>query len=388
MSEPYINEIQLKAELEKCLQCKTKPCTQACPVKCSPCDFIALAKKGNFAEAASEIIRQNPLGEVCGLVCPDKFCIKACTRAKIDVAIKIPAIQAAIMRKSHEVSFENLPYNGKKIAVIGLGPAGIGAVAEALKHGFAVEAFEKEETIGGALNLIPQDRLPREVLLKEWQRISKNSRLTVRFAHKIEDYVMLSEQGFAAVIVALGEQKSRRLGIEGEQLAIDYTEYLKNPQKYVVSGHIMIIGGGAAAVDCALTAVRQGAKHTEMLVRRGLSNMRITTAERESLLKNGVDITTMTRPLKIEKSEASLVVHTCKTKFDENGKLVDEENTQIKREDIELVVTALGSERAEEPSDEQNIIYVGDFINGGSTAVQAIASGKNAVVEIAERLKI
>ena len=388
MSEPYINEIQLKAELEKCLQCKTKPCTQACPVKCSPCDFIALAKKGNFAEAASEIIRQNPLGEVCGLVCPDKFCIKACTRAKIDVAIKIPAIQAAIMRKSHEVSFENLPYNGKKIAVIGLGPAGIGAVAEALKHGFAVEAFEKEETIGGALNLIPQDRLPREVLLKEWQRISKNSRLTVRFAHKIEDYVMLSEQGFAAVIVALGEQKSRRLGIEGEQLAIDYTEYLKNPQKYVVSGHIMIIGGGAAAVDCALTAVTQGAKHTEMLVRRGLSNMRITAAERQNLLENEVDITTMTRPLKVEKSGDSLTVYTCKTKFNDDGKLVDEENTQIKRENIELVVTALGSERAEEPSDEQNIIYVGDFINGGSTAVQAIASGKNAVVEIAERLKI
>ena len=388
MSEPYINETQFKAELEKCLQCKAKPCTQACPVKCSPCDFIALAKKGNFSEAASEILRQNPLGEVCGLVCPDKFCVKACTRAKIDAAIKIPAIQAFIMRKSRKISFESLPYNGKKIAVIGLGPAGIGAVAESLKRGFAVEAFEKEETIGGALNLIPQNRLPREVLLEEWQRISKNTRLTVHLAYKIEDYKMLSEQGFAAVIVALGEQKSRRLGIEGEQLAIDYTEYLKNPQKYAVSGHIMIVGGGAVAVDCALTAVKQGAKHTEMLVRRGLNNMRITEAERQSLLDNGVDITTMTRPLKVEQSGDLLTVYTCKTKFDDTGKLVDEENTQIKCDNIELVVTALGSERAEEPIDEQNIIYVGDFINGGSTAVQAIASGKNAVVEIAERLKI
>lgn len=388
MSEPYINETQFKAEVEKCLQCKAKPCMQACPVRCSPCDFIALAKKGNFTEAANEILRQNPLGEVCGLVCPDKFCVKACTRAKIDAAIKIPAIQAFIMRKSREVSPESMPYNGKKIAVIGLGPAGIGAVAEALKRGFAVEAFEKEETIGGALNLIPRNRLPREVLIEEWKRISKNSQLTAHFAHKIEDYRMLSEQGFAAVIVALGEQKSRRLGIKGEQLAIDYTEYLKNPQKYAVSGHVIIIGGGAAAVDCALTAVRQGAKHTEMLVRRGLSNMRITTAERESLLKSEVDITTMTRPLEVEKSGNLLAVYTCKTKFDDTGKLVDEENTQTKRENIELVVTALGSERAEEPTDEKNVIYVGDFINGGSTAVQAIASGKNAVVEIAERLKI
>ncbi len=386
MSEPYINETQFKAELEKCLQCKAKPCMQACPVKCSPCDFIALAKKGNFAEATNEILCQNPLGEVCGLICPDKFCMKACVRGKIDAPIEIPAVQAFIMRKAGEIAFQDTPQNGRKIAVVGLGPAGIGAVSEALKKGFAVEAYEKESSVGGALNLIPEERLPREVLLKEWQRISNNPLLSVHFSTQITDYNELLKQGFEAVIVALGEQKSRSLGIDGEELAIDYTEYLKNPQKYVVSGHIIIVGGGAAAVDCALTAVRQGAKYTEMLVRRGLSNMRITTAERESLLKYGVDITTMTRPLKIEKSETSFIVHTCKTKFDENGKLVDEENTQIKRENIELVVTALGSERAEEPTYEPKIIYAGDFINGGSTAVQAIASGKEAVTEIAERL--
>lgn len=383
-----MNEIQFNAELAKCLQCKTKPCMQACPVKCSPCDFIALAKNGNFTEAANTILRQNPLGEVCGLICPDKFCVKACIRAKIDAPIKIPAVQAFIMRRAPETEEMNELHNGKKIAVIGLGPAGIGAAAEALKRGFAVEVFEKAETIGGALNLIPKERLPREVLFKEWQRISKNYLLKAHFATEINDYITLLKQNFAAVIVAVGEQKNRRLGIKGEHLAVDYTEYLKNPQKYVVSGHIMIIGGGAAAVDCALTAVKQGAKHTEMLVRRGLSNMRITAAERENLLKNNVDITTMTRPLEIEKSGSLSAVYTCKTKFDENGRLTDEENTRIKRESIDLVVTALGSERAEEPLENAKIIYAGDFINGGTTAVQAVASGKNAVAEICERLKI
>lgn len=384
MLELYLKQPQLKAELEKCLQCGSKPCRQACPVSCSPCDFIRYAKEGDFNKAAEEILRQNPLGEVCGLICPDRFCMKACIRGNIDASIKIPAVQASIMQKARNVMPKAAPHNGKKIAVVGLGPAGIGAVAEALKHGFAVEAFETESTIGGALNLIPQERLPKEVLLWEWQRISANPLLRVKFSARIEDYQAFLKQGFTAVIVAIGEQKSRCLGIEGEEFALDYTEYLRNPQKYACSGHVMIIGGGAAAVDCALTAVRQGAKHTEMLVRRGISNMRITTAERDSLLQANVDITTMTRPLKIEKSAEALTIDTIKTEFDEQGKLIDIADTVIRRKNIDLIVTALGSGRAEEPLENANIIYAGDFITGGSTAVQAVASGKKAIEMLVE----
>ena len=385
MSELYLKQPQLKAELEKCLQCKTKPCKAACPVSCSPCDFIKYAKEGNFDKAAEEILRQNPLGETCGLICPDKFCMKACTRANLDASIKIPAVQAAIMQKANEVFVDGNPDNGKKIAVVGLGPAGIGAVAEALKQGFSVDAFEKESSVGGALNLIPNERLPKEVLLKEWQRISNNPRLQVNFSIEVSNYKSLLNKDYDAIVIALGEQKSRKLGIEGEQFALDYTEYLQNPQKYVISGHVMIVGGGAAAVDCALTAARQGARHTEMLVRRGISNMRITAAERDSLLQAAVDITAMTKPLKIEKSGDKLIVDTIKTEFDEQGKLVEVAGTQIKRNNIDLVITALGSDRAEEPVENPKIIYAGDFITGGSTAVQAVASGKKAIDMIVER---
>lgn len=382
MSDLYLRQAQLKAELEKCLQCKTKPCMHACPVECSPCDFIAYAKTGDFNKAAEEILRQNPLGEVCGLICPDKFCMKACLRANIDNPIKIPDVQATIMQKARDVKVSGAEPNGKKIAVIGLGPAGIGAIYEALKNGFAVDAFEKNKSIGGALNLIPQERLPRDVLLYEWQRMAVNPLLKVQFATDVTAYQALTKQGYEAVIVAVGEQKSRNLNIEGEGYAIDYTEYLKNPQKYVVSGHVMIVGGGAAAVDCALTAARQGAMHTEILVRRGIVNMRITSAERDALLAAGIDITAMTKPLKIEKSDDRLIVETIKTEFDKQGKLVEVKDTQIRRRNIDLVITALGSDRAEEPVENPKIIYAGDFINGGSTAVQAIASGKKAVLSV------
>lgn len=382
MSDLYLKQPQLRAELEKCLQCKTKPCMHACPVECSPRDFIAYAKTGDFNKAAEEILRQNPLGEVCGLICPDKFCMKACLRANIDNPIKIPAVQAAIMRMAREMKIICAEPNGKKIAVIGLGPAGMGAVFEALKNGFAVDAFEKNQDIGGALNLIPQERLPHDVLLYEWQRIAENPLLNVQFTSDVIDYQTLTEQGYDAIIVAVGEQKSRNLNIEGEEYAVDYTEYLKNPQKYISTGHVMIIGGGAAAVDCALTAVKLKARHTEMLVRRSLSDMRITTAERESLLKNRVDITTMTRPTKIVKSDKALVMHTIKTEFNEQGKLIDVIGTETARPRVDLIVKALGTDRANEPVEHPQVIYAGDFINGSSTAVEAIASGKRAIASI------
>lgn len=382
MQELYLNFPQLKSELERCLQCKIKPCMHACPVKCSPCDFIRYAKEGDFVKAAEEILRQNPLGEVCGLICPDKFCMRACLRKNIDTSIKIPAVQAAIMQKARDVTIEHSKYNGKKIAVVGLGPAGIGAVTEALKNGFAVDAFEKEESIGGALNLIPVQRLPREILTLEWQRLKQNELLKANFGVEISDYGVLCEQNYAAVIVSVGQQQSRSMDIPGEEFSVDYTEYLQNPQKYVFGGHVIIVGGGAAAADCAYTASRQGAEKTEMLVRRALNNMRITPSEKEKLLNIGVSITDMTHPIKIEKTDNSLVVHTIKTEFDANGKLNDVKGTETQLTGVDLVVKALGAVSGQKLFENDKVIYAGDFINGGSTAVEAIASGKEAVRKV------
>ena len=386
MAKPYLNKAQLAAELEKCLQCKTKPCEKACPVGCSPHDFIAAAKCGDMPRAAELIAAKNPLGETCGLICPDKFCMRACLRQHIDASIRIPAVQAEIMRRARE---ENLPApvvaptaSGMKVAIVGSGPAAAGAAAELLKSGFAVTVFEKENNVGGALNLIPEERLPREITAYEWQRLAACGALEIRLNTQVKDYSLLLQQGFTAVIVATGEQKSRTLGIEGEALAIDYTEYLKNPQAYAASGNVAIIGGGAAAVDCAVTAAKQGAKHVEMFVRRALSNMRITPQERASLLENRIDITTMTRPTKIEKNRENLTLYTCKTQFNDEGKLEDIPQSEIVRKGFVYIVLALGSTRGEDICESENIYYAGDFINGGSTAVEAVASGKKTAREI------
>lgn len=389
MSDLYLRKAQFAAELEKCLQCPTKPCEKACPVGCSPHDFIAAAKSGDIGAAAALIAEHNPLGETCGLICPDKFCRRACLRQHVDAAIKIPAVQAEIMRQAREKDLlktaEATAANGKKAAIIGSGPAGLGAAAELLKHGFAVTVFEQNNRVGGALNLIPEQRLPREITAYEWQRLANDSRLEIKLNTEVTDYEDLLRQGYVAVVVAAGEQKCRTLGVTGENAAIAYTEYLKNPAKYATGGNVAVIGGGAAAVDCAITAVKQGAVHTEMFVRRSLSDMRITAHERDLLLANRVDISTMTRITRIESEAAGVTVYTCKTRFNAVGKLEDVPQSEIARGGFAYIISALGSTRAAEPTEGENIFYVGDFINGGSTAVEAVASGKKAALEIANR---
>ena len=391
MKNNYLTSPQLQAELEKCLQCPAKPCMKACPAQVSPADFIALAKKGEWAKAAEEIARQNPLGEVCGLICPDKFCMHACTRQHIDAPIRIPEVQAAIMQKERLLQTvgtpQTAPTNGKKVAVIGLGPAGISAIITLLKQGFTVTAFEKSATVGGALNYIPQVRLPREVIAYEWQKWQNHPLLEVHFNQPVSDYAALLTQGFDGVIVASGEQKTRTLGIAGEDLAVQWTDYLREPQRYANARNVAIVGGGAVAVDCAITAKMQGAQNVEMFVRRRLSDMRITPQERRQLLEHQIDITTMTRLTKIENNADYLAAWTVKTRFNDAGKLEDQPQTEILRQGFDLIVLALGSVRAEELTPTERIIYAGDVLNGGSTAVEAVASGRKAVQELLISIK-
>ncbi len=378
MKELHLNEAQLKAELEKCLQCPTKPCQKACPVGCSPCDFIALAKNGEWKKSAQLIEQINPLAQTCGLICPQKFCMKACLRAKLDSAIKIPAVQASIMKKGRVAEVPNVAHNGKKVAVVGLGPAGIGAVSKLLKQGYEVSAYEADDKVGGALNLIPQNRLPKEVLAKDWEHLRINPRLTVHYKQKINDYEALLAQGFAKVYVAVGEQNVRRLGVNGDELAITYVEYLQNPQEYASSGAVAIVGGGEVALDCALTAKNLGALRVEMFVRRRLSDMRMDLPDYAKLIENAIDVTTMTRVAKISRTDDNkLTAYTVKTRFNAEQKLEDEVGTLVARDGFDLVILALGSDCLEPVLNNPRVVKIGN----GSSAVEAIGAGIKSVAK-------
>ena len=130
----FMTKKQLETELLRCEYCEEKPCKEACPAHCSPYDFIMAAREGNSSDikrAAAEIMRANPLGGVCGLVCPDTLCMAACSRKKFDGSINIPKVQATIIEMAKQLGgipkFDKPTLNGKQIAVIGGGPAGLGA---------------------------------------------------------------------------------------------------------------------------------------------------------------------------------------------------------------------------------------------------------------------
>src|ERR1019366_9912737 len=129
----FLTDAQFRAELDRCIYCEEKPCQEACPAHCSPADFIMAARvgaKSDFRRSAAMILGSNPLGGVCGVVCPEYFCMKACSRRTFDRPIQIPAVQAVIIEKAKSFGlapFTHAPLDDKKIAIIGAGPAGLGA---------------------------------------------------------------------------------------------------------------------------------------------------------------------------------------------------------------------------------------------------------------------
>ena len=380
-SKIYLNKAQLKAEVDRCLNCKTQPCMQACPTHCNPREFIEYTKNGEGAKAAASIIRDNILGQTCGLVCPDKFCMKACLRAKLDFAINIPKVQATILEnyRQNEREYQDVKENGLKIAVIGAGPAGLAAAAKLAEGGCRVDIFESQNCIGGALNLIPSTRLPKDVVQKDWAYVFNRKLVTLNLNTEIKDVKSLSGK-YDWVVVAKGEPNVSALGIEGEEYALSYMEYLRHPEKYVTDGKVAVVGGGNVAVDCAFTAKMQGAREVEMFVRRRTSNMRISRAEYMELVDNNIDVTSMTSPEKIEKSGDLLDLYVHKNEF-VNDKLTPMPDTTFKLGRFSLIIKAIGS-RADSFNEEENIMYIGDCKHGASTVVEAVASGKQAAEQI------
>ena len=381
----YLNKAQLRAELDRCLNCKTQPCMHACPVNCSPQEFINHAKEGDFDGAVKTILRNNPLGQTCGLICPDKFCMKACIRNRIDFAVNIPKVQATILEnyRPEKESFAHITPNGVKVAVIGAGPAGLAASSVLAKAGCRVVLFECRNQIGGALNLIPDERLPHEVIEKDWSYIFNPELVELKLNHKVADVLALKSD-FDWIIVASGEPNLVNLGIEGEEYAVSYMEYLSNPQQYATTGKVAIIGGGNVAADCAFTAKANGAAEVEMFVRRRIADMRISKAEHLELLEREIDISPMTSPDKIEPDSDKFTLYVHKNRF-VDGKLTPIENSSLKLNGFSLVIKAIGS-RADSKIEDEHIIYAGDCKTGGSTIVEAISSGMAAAELILEHI--
>ncbi len=397
---------QLRAEIEKCEYCETKPCREACPAHCSPADFIMAARVGEPADlqrAAAEILTHNPLGGICGAVCPEYHCMAACVRRTFDRPVQIPDVQQTIVQRATQLGLvpkveEPAKSSGKKVAVIGAGPAGLAAAFTLSRLGHQVELFERTDKAGGACNLIPEHRLPRDVLDADLKFLLASKRITLHTRKVVNDPAELA--AFDALILACGVTEPIHLGVPGEEAAIYGWDYLAHPENFPLAGPVAVVGGGAVACDCAVTAMKRGAERVEMFALEKLSEMPLAERERHDLVAFGVGVNGRTKVTHIHTDARGVtgldLLHVTYPKGDRPYQpdakaepfdvraVADLPGTAQRRDDIRHVIIAIGHR----PSLKANgkTVVAGDCVLGPSTVVQASASGKNAALEVHAKL--
>ncbi|MCU0293401.1 MAG: FAD-dependent oxidoreductase [Thermoanaerobaculaceae bacterium] len=396
-NERYLlTDAQLRAELERCESCAEKPCQVACPADCSPADFIMAARVGepaDYRRAAAMILSKNPLGGICGWVCPDTHCQRACSRRTFDRAIEIPAIQATLIDKARRSEwvpdYQQAPLSGRRVAVVGAGPAGYGAAAVLAQHGHAVELFETAGRAGGMAALIPELRLDHEVLAADLAFVETLGAVSVRRGEHVGTPEALLRQGFDAVVVTTGLGEPLRLKIPGEEATIPGLEFLAAPEEHPAAGRrVAVIGGGAVAADCAETARARGAAHVEMLALESLAEMPLTTRELRGVMAAGVHVSGRTRVTAILVCDRVVIgLDTCKVRLPDGvpfhpRHVRDLPGTEQTRPEFDLVVVAIGARPTDRPAPAPGVFLAGDLENGPTTVVEAVAAGKNAALHV------
>ncbi|MCX5795902.1 MAG: FAD-dependent oxidoreductase [Elusimicrobia bacterium] len=391
----FLTDAQLQNEMEKCEYCAEKPCQAGCPADCSPADFIMAAMKGeasDYKRSAALIMGHNPLGGVCGAVCPDKHCMAKCSHKEFDAPLDIPAMQATIVQKAKDLGvmprFELAKPNGKKVSVVGAGPAGLGAAALLAQKGYAVDVFDADRRVGGMCNLIPDFRLDKRVLDTDIDFLRSLGHITFKLGKKVPTPATLAAK-YHAVVVASGLDNPIRLGIPGEEASLNWFACLKDPAKHPLKGRrVAVIGGGAVAADCAETAAEQGAASVELFCLEKLGEMPLTAKEMKGLLDTGAQITGRISVTAIlAKAGKAVGLETVKVALPKGRKFHPREvkalaGSQARRQDIDCVIIAIGSRPTVKAEERKGVFFAGDMQNGPTTVVEAVAAGKNAALEL------
>ena len=297
------------------------PCQQTCPAGVDVQGYIALIAMGKPREAVRLIKQTNPLPLVCGRVCV-RECEVTCRRNRVDERVGIDYLK----RYATDIDIEDPwtpevpPANGKKVAVVGGGPAGLTCAYYLVLKGYAVSLFEKSPHLGGMLRYgIPEYRLPKDLLDKEISWITDLG-VTVKTNSALgKDLTIenLKEQGFDAIYLAFGAQKAKGMRLPGEDEikgvlgGIDFLWQLQCEAKPEISGNVVVVGGGNTALDAARTARRLGAAKVTLLYRRTRNEMPAHPMEIDAALEEGVELILLSAPTELVAENGRLKALTC-----------------------------------------------------------------------------
>ncbi len=432
-------EEQALAEASRCIQCKVPTCIPGCPVEIDIKGFIQLISEKKYIEAATHIKEKSFLPAVCGRVCPQEDqCEKVCILNKKEKPVAIGRLERFVADYEYSHSEPELPQlpppTGKKVAVVGSGPAGLTTAGELIKMGHKVTILEALHEPGGVLVYgIPEFRLPKAIVKRE---VDYLKRLGVEFRlnyvigkiHTVDE--LLEKEGYDSVFLGNGAGLPKFMGIPGENLngvysanefltrvnlmkAYKFPEYDTPIKK---GSRMAVVGGGNVAMDAVRTALRLGADEAYIIYRRSREEMPAREEEIENALEEGVKLLHLTNPIRVIPDDRGWVkaVECIRMELgepDESGRRSPRPipGSEFKF-DVDILIIAIGTgaqplvagsatgiqvnkwgyiiaDEGTGKTTKEGVFAGGDIVTGAATVILAMGAGKKGARGIDEYLR-
>lgn len=398
-----LSEAQSLIESSRCYFCHDAPCITACPTGINIPQFIRKISTGAVMSAAKDILSENILGGTCARVCPvETLCQEACVRNKAeDRPVEIGLLQRyatdAYFDK-HKTFGERAAASGKKVAIVGAGPAGLACAHRLSTLGHECVIFDAKPKPGG----LNEYGLAPYKMVEDWAQLEVAhivalGGIQMQLGAALGEAITLSDltNKFDAVFLGIGLGDVNHLGIPGEKEphvfdAVSFIEKIRQtPKEARVGKSVIVVGGGSTAIDIAVESKLLGAQDVTIAYRRGIEDMRATVVERELAQTQGVKIIPFAKPIKISQG---------KFEFEREGRAETLECDQVFLAIGQtLVQSALGPDvevrggkimiDANYMTTLKGVFAGGDCVNGGSLTVKAVQDGKLAAVAVDRFLK-
>lgn len=389
------------------------PCKNACPADINVPLYVYLIGEGRYQEALAIIREKVPFPGALGRVCIHP-CEEACRRSALNEPISIRFMKRFVADRDAgewKKYSRHLPETGKKVAVVGSGPAGLTAGYYLSKAGHGVTVYEQFSRAGGMMRVgIPDYRLPPEVLDAEIDEIVKAG-VDIKLNTRVESLDKLFEDGYDAVFLGLGAHRGMTLGVEGDDLpgVFDGASFLRDANlgvKVDVGDRVAVIGGGNVAIDSARVALRLGAKDVRIVYRRTRAEMPASAEEVEAAIEEGIKIEFLTSHLKVTQKEGRVVLSCNRNELGEPDASGRRRPVPVKGSEFDVeyssIIGAIG-QRPEIPAGfgvetgRGNTIKAhaatlittrpgvwagGDAVTGPDSVIRAIAAGRVAAASI------
>jgi NADH-quinone oxidoreductase subunit F len=389
------------------------PCSHTCPAGIDVPRYLRFIVLRQYDRALAVIREKIPFPSICGHVCPHP-CEAKCRRGQVDGAIAIRALKRFAAERGNglwRAKTKMAAATGKRVAIIGSGPAGLTSAYYLVRRGHSVTVFEALPEPGGMMRYgIPEYRLPREVLAGEIEEI-KGIGVDILTNTRVNSVDELFGRGYEAVLLAIGAHRGAMLKIEGEDSpgvmeGVSFLGEINRGNEVKVGERIAVIGGGNVAIDASRSALRLGAKEATIIYRRTRSEMPASEEEVDEALLEGVKIGFLAAPIRIERDNGAIRLTCMRMQLgavDDSGR---RRPVPIEGDELSLpfdtVIAAIGqepeaAERFGLPLGRGNVFRVdldtlatsragvfagGDAVTGPATVIEAIAAGRKAAISI------